>query len=426
MPMDATEIYLDGNDLPVLKSHSLIGRKNLRVLHLNNSNIQKIENKTFNGLKTLRALHLQNNKLKSLQGFEFSGLTHLRELYLQGNLISSIHNATFKALRSLEVLSLEGNSIIDFPIWQLAMNPYLVSIRIANNLWSCDCQFLNRFATWIKVFNSRVLDGENLSCVSNEATESDIRVLDYKSELCDVPSLVIAKTELQVQDQHIADYWPLMTAVVASLTMLLISGLVIFSFRHSIKIWVQSKHEDRPVLDSRQDSPNPSTYSEPELFDVFVHYSPLDEMFVRTVLAKQLEAKHRVCLQHRDLPAQSDQVGKVMATSKKTIVVLSNNYLRTEWARTDYKSGLVQASADKNVKLIFVLVGPQDSALTNPTICQLLTNNVILQWGEAQFWSRLSYALPVVCSQRMESHYYSTCKFPLNYTEKDNNVISHI
>ena len=426
MPMDATEIYLDGNDLPVLKSHSLIGRKNLRVLHLNNSNIQKIENKTFNGLKTLRALHLQNNKLRSLQGFEFSGLTHLRELYLQGNLISSIHNSTFKALRSLEVLSLEGNSIIDFPIWQLAMNPYLVSIRIANNLWSCDCQFLNRFATWIKVFNSRVMDGKDLSCVSNEATKSDIRVLDYQGEVCDVPSLIIAKTGLQVQDQHIADYWPLMTAVVASVTMLLISGLIIFSFRHSIKIWVQSKQEDRRVLDSRQDSPNPSTYSEPELFDVFVHYSPLDEMFVRTVLAKQLEAKHRVCLQHRDLPAQSDQVGKVMATSKKTIVVLSNNYLRTEWARTDYKSGLVQASADKNVKLIFVLVGPQDSALTNPTICQLLTTNIILQWGEAQFWSRLSYALPVACSQRMESHYYSTCKFPLNYAEKDNNVISHI
>merc|ERR1711997_658763 len=177
-----------------------------------------------------------------------------------------------------------------------------------------------------------------------------------------------------------------------------ISGLVIFSFRHSIKIWVQSKHEDRRVLDSRQDSPNPSTYSEPELFDVFVHYSPLDEMFVRTVLAN----------------------------SKKTIVVLSNNYLRTEWARSDYKSGLVQASADKNIKLIFVLVGAQDAALTNPTICQLLTNNIILQWGEAQFWSRLSYALPVACSQRLESHYYSTCKFPLNYAEKDNNVISHI
>merc|ERR1719350_634655 len=98
MPMDATEIYLDGNDLGVLKSHSLIGRKNLRVLHLNNSNIERIENKTFNGLKTLRTLHLENNRIKSLQGI----------------VISSIHNATFKALKSLEVLSLEGNSIIDF------------------------------------------------------------------------------------------------------------------------------------------------------------------------------------------------------------------------------------------------------------------------------------------------------------------------
>ena len=429
MPMDATEIFLDGNNLGVLKSHSLIGRKNLRILHLNNSNIEKIENKTFNGLKTLRALHLENNKLKSLQGFEFSGLTHLRELYLQGNLITSIHNATFKALRGLEVLSLEGNSIIDFPIWQLAMNPYLVSIRIANNLWSCDCEFLNRFATWIKVFSTRVVDSQQVSCVSNDAMESNVLVMEHQGEVCHAPVLAIAKTQTQVRERLIADYWPLMTAVVASVTMLLVFGLVIFSFRHSIKIWVQSKHEDR-VLDSRQESPNPSTYEEPELFDVCVSYSPMDEMFVKTILAKELEASGqlRVCFQHRDLPAQSDQVPKVMQTSKKTIIVLSNNYLRTEWSNPDYKSGLVQTiAADKNVKLIFVLVGNQDSALTNPTICQLLSTNILLQWGEPQFWSKLRYALPVVCSRRLESHYYSTCKFPLSYSlEKDNNVISHI
>ena len=225
-----------------------------------------------------------------------------------------------------------------------------------------------------------------------------------------------------------AEYWPLMTAGLASVAILLIFGLVIFSFRHTIKIWVQSKHEDR-VLDSRQESPNPSTYEEPELFDVLVSYSPMDEMFVKTILAKEMEANGelRVCFQHRDLPAQSEQVGKIMQTSKKTIIVLSNNYLRTEWSNPDYKSGLVQAVADKNIKLIFVLVGNQDGALTNPTICQLLSSNIILQWGEPQFWSKLRYSLPVICSQRLETHYYSTCKFPLTYSAgKDNNVISHI
>ena len=62
--MDATEIFLDGNNLGDLKSHTFIGRKNLRTLHLNNSRIDRIENQTFNGLKSLTVLHLENNNIQ--------------------------------------------------------------------------------------------------------------------------------------------------------------------------------------------------------------------------------------------------------------------------------------------------------------------------------------------------------------------------
>ena len=66
------------------------GRKNLRVLFLNNSNIELVQNNTFNGLPAVTVLHLENNKIAKLEGDEFQGLTSLRELYLQDNIISSI------------------------------------------------------------------------------------------------------------------------------------------------------------------------------------------------------------------------------------------------------------------------------------------------------------------------------------------------
>ena len=49
LPMDATEIFLDGNNIGKLKSHTFIGRKNLRILYLNNSNIELVQNNTLNG-----------------------------------------------------------------------------------------------------------------------------------------------------------------------------------------------------------------------------------------------------------------------------------------------------------------------------------------------------------------------------------------
>jgi hypothetical protein len=441
--MDATEISLDGNDLTELRSHSLIGRKNLRVLHLNSSNIEKIENKTFNGLKNLRSLHLEDNQLRSLNGFEFNGLSHLRELYLQGNLISAIHNATFAKLKSLEILNIAGNAIIDFPIWQLALNPYLVSLRAGANLWSCECHFTQRFTAWMRAFSSRLSDIQQIQCVSNEATgPATVLMIEHEERVCEEPMVAIAKT--QVQEKLIENYLPLMIAVLASLSMLVIFGFVIFSFRHSIRIWISSKQDDSRVLDSRLDSPK-STYSETstdssqhggEIFDAFVTYSPNDAMFVNQILGKELEATcgYRVCLHHRDLPgtsACSEPVGRVAEASQATILVLSTNYLATEWPGLDYRSGLLPVLQSAR-PLVVVLLGTQEAALVYPGVRQLLAGRTLLQWGEAQFWARLQMAIPRPAGQE-DSHYYSVCQFagskpqpPPQYSADFRQLISHI
>ena len=59
-------IFLDGNILPVLDSHTFIGRKNLQILHLTHSQIHSIHNKTFNGLKSLN-LRLYNRELDQIK-----------------------------------------------------------------------------------------------------------------------------------------------------------------------------------------------------------------------------------------------------------------------------------------------------------------------------------------------------------------------
>jgi hypothetical protein len=40
--MDATDVYLDGNNLPQLSQHAFIGKKNLKTLLLNNSQVRDI------------------------------------------------------------------------------------------------------------------------------------------------------------------------------------------------------------------------------------------------------------------------------------------------------------------------------------------------------------------------------------------------
>ena len=198
LPMDATEIFLDGNDVGELHSHTFIGRKNLKVLFLNHSLISAVENHTFNGLAALEILHLEGNSISRLQGDEFHGLSSLRELYLQDNKIHIVNNATFKELKSLEIIFLQGNHLVDFQAWNLgSWNPSLNQVQLGGNPWSCECRFIQHFRSWLledqEESNPVVLDAHLLTC------EEDTLVL--KSE-CEPAT---ATTHIQQQRNSVRD-----------------------------------------------------------------------------------------------------------------------------------------------------------------------------------------------------------------------------
>ncbi len=452
LPMDATEIFLDGNDLTELDSHTFIGRKNLRVLHLNASGIQEVQNKTFNGLKSLSVLHLEDNRISSLRGYEFEGLTGLRELYLQNNEISFIADATFKYLRGLEVLHLHGNRIIDFPVWGLTFNPFLVSVRLAENLWSCDCEYMERFRSWMSVSSSKIFDAESVACVSNEADSdngekstavANVRMSDFDVSTCTGSGggsmMHSVQATTRVQELVDEDYLPLLAATLASFALVLFVLLAAFLYRHTLRVYIHSKYGVRVfdssfsddgdrdnvetgTLESGSNSSGSSGNHQHQhqhhqrLFDVFVSYSPKDDRFVRDVLARELEGggggdgepqqspSYRVCLHHRDLPSTSsnglgvaDAVVQAAAASRRTVIVLSENFLRSEWSRYDYKSGLHQAlRSGLRRRLLVVTLGDVNSRDVDPDLRLYLKTSIVLQWGDRLFWEKLRYALPDV------------------------------
>ena len=121
IPMDATTIYLDGNDfVGTLESQAFIGRKRVVNLFLNGSRIEAINNQTFNGLTELEVLHLEDNAIERLEGLEFSNLTSLVELHLQNNRLTHIGALVFSSLSALREVNLAGNQLVNYPVWRLS------------------------------------------------------------------------------------------------------------------------------------------------------------------------------------------------------------------------------------------------------------------------------------------------------------------
>lgn len=410
IPMDANEVYLDGNTLIELQNHVFIGRKNMRVLYVNNSHVQSIQNRTFNGLHALQILHLEDNELAALKGFEFEHLANLKELYLQNNRIAHIGNMTLLPLRSLEILRLDGNRLVTFPVWQLTLNTYLVEVTLSNNEWSCRCKFLQELQSWLSDNRHKVRDSAEMSCVDGGRSQ---RRLQLNSSVCSdfLGSSVI-------QSIMVSDYWPMVIITLAALVLILFLALVIFIFRDSLKVWLYARYGVRLWNLNAA-----GAYEDKEkLYDGYVCYSPKDEEFVLHTIVAELEPSFQLCLHYRDLPQQSPYMSSPLPVvveaaeaSRRVIVVLSRNFLQTEWSRYEFRHALHEALKGRIFKLVLVEEGSSlPEAELDPDLKVYLKTGQRVRWGEKRFWERLRYAMP--SGDRRDRHSKST-----NYRRNINN-----
>jgi Leucine-rich repeat (LRR) protein len=428
MPMDSTQIYLDGNNFKELTSHSFIGRKKLQVLFLNHSNIQTLHNRTFYGLKELEVLQLDNNELTTLNGFEFHGLENLKELHLQFNKIAFIQNRTFNHFRDLKVLRLDNNLLVDYNFWSLPN--YMTDLRLSANPWSCECEFVEKFREYLKTydfirdrlkirctFNTTdliVAATQNATTVAKENKDGFFISSDNSTTLCrgdtTIDNIVHGNLTLMktiLSPHQLENYVPLLVVALLVFIVIIICTLFLIVFRQEMRVWFHSRFGVRLFYRNNDLEKN----ERDKLFDAFISYSSKDEAFVAEELAPILEngdPAYKLCVHYRDFPVGAyiaDTIVQAVESSRRTIMVLSENFIKSEWCRFEFKSAHHQVLRDRRRRLIVILLGEVPQKDLDPDIRLYLKTNTYLQWGDKLFWEKLRFALPdVPNNQRCRQH----------------------
>ncbi|XP_050313830.1 toll-like receptor 7 [Anthonomus grandis grandis] len=399
IPMDATEVYLDGNNIKELHNHAFIGRKNLKTLFVNNSNVESIQNSTFNSLHALQVLHLEENKLRELKGYEFERLDNLKELYLQSNLIEAVNNKTFEPLTSLVILRIDGNRLTSFPVWQLNLNTRLTQIMMAANPWSCRCKFLQGLTSWVAENAVKVLDSASLMCSIPDSRPTQNRELDFNSTAC---SDYYAGSSV-IDSMLVSDYWPMVVVTLCIVILMLLAIVLWFIFRDPVRVWLYSRYGVR--LCNFRDSTSKQYDDSDKLYDAFVCYSPKDEEWVVHNLAAELEPRYQLCLHYRDIPNPAyiqhaaPAVIEASEASRRVVMVLTRNFLETEWSRFDLRQAFHEALKVRVYNLIIIELGPIQDPLMDPELKLYLKTAERVKWSDRRCWERLKYALPSVDSR---------------------------
>ncbi|KAK4316412.1 hypothetical protein Pmani_012428 [Petrolisthes manimaculis] len=294
---------------------------------------------------------------------------------LTDNDISFVNESFFPA--SLKVLDMRRNQLTSLPVSFLSfLNTTNATLSLGGNPWECNCALLPLFS-FLRDPARNVTDAPNMVCRDLEM--SLVKVLE--ENLCPV-----------IQQ-------PMVIVTIASTTVFLflffILGTVsVYRYQQDIKVWLFTHRLCLWAVAEEEEDAN-------KKYDAFISYSNKDEEFVNSVLVPGLESgdpKYRVCLHYRDwTPGEyiQNQIDQSIEASRRTIVVLSNNFIENVWGQIEFKTAHSKALKDKTNRIIVIVFGEiPPEAQMDEELKLYLSTRTYLQWRDPKFWEKLRYAMP--------------------------------
>ena len=317
------------------------------------------------------------------------------------------------------MLNLAGNQLDSLITLPLPPAPTGSSLQLflANNVWECWCNEERELGLteWLVRFTPRIQDIHHMHCYDRSQYPALLRDMKRPRDRCSaLDTQNTQSSQFPVVSESTPESFMVIVGIVLGCICFLIIVLVALALRYRYEIQVRLYSRFRLRLCSSMETEDEeSEYGYEKICDAFISYSDLDEHLVLGELAPRLEfgsPKYKLFLHYRDHPLgmrTPESIVQGVQLSKRTILVLSENYLKREWSKLDFKTAHQQVFKDKKNKIIIVLLGDIQMKDLDVDLRIYLKQNPCLQWGEKLFWKKLYYALPDP-EPILESHYSHT------------------
>ncbi|GAB1600924.1 toll-like receptor Tollo [Argonauta hians] len=402
LPSNATKIYLSGNRLISLSKHSFLRQRELlTVLYLNRSHISNIQNGTFMTLINLKQLYIHDNDLTILTKETFQGLENLEIITLNSNSISYIAPGMFSPMPKLKVVDVSSNRLHVLDTSFLSLK-YLESIAIHNNPWICKCPFVMGLQELHINKPDLVVLSDSVICDHEDVLNSSMSfytaypLFEFDVQLHCLNITPAPNLSAQVNSQ-------IDTKVICALAIfsvifltLIIAVIIIACYREEIKVWLFTQYGWR-IGDpwAKLDDSN-------RRYDVFVAYTSKNAMFVEHELTPRLERReppYQVCLTYRDYDVDisyAQNTINCIQNSKRTIMLVSNDFFQTEWFRYDFQINNHDILKTLSERLIVILMEKVDRKKLECDLMFYAKTKKFLKYQDTHFWDKLYYMLPKV------------------------------
>ncbi|XP_041665332.1 toll-like receptor 13 [Cheilinus undulatus] len=347
----------------------------------------KPNNDTFKFNSKLRSLTITRNDLSDLGPELFWPIPNLEEVDLSSTKLKSLDFLAQANLSALKYLHLSDNGItvINDTIFQSL--PALLYLDLSNNPLTCDCSNAG-FIQWVKNNNQTLVDGAHDYICSSPLIKQGTKVLDFDVQSCwmDVGFLCYISSSCLV-----------VLTLLTSFIYHFLRWQMVYAFNLFQAFLYDSKKRRRGA-----------SY----LYDAFISYNVEDEAWVYREMLPVLEGEQgwRLCLHHRDFqPGKPimENITDAIYSSRKTICVISQSYLQSEWCSREIQMASFRLFDEKKDVLILLFLEEIPSHQLSPfyRMRKLVKKRTYLSWPQVGqqkgvFWQNVHRALETEESTR--------------------------
>ncbi|UYV67528.1 Tl [Cordylochernes scorpioides] len=265
-----------------------------------------------------------------------------------------VHNVkNWELPQFLENVNLQNNNLswLSSDIFKLSeFNSF--KIKLGNNPWNCICN-ISSMIYWLKSIREKVEDLEDVTCENSVLNRE--KYIHIKLHEIEIKSICFENVEIR-PSLHI--YILVISSIAISIIIVII--VLYYKYKQTVLAYLYI-HGYRLFLCFY----NEEEMDEDKKYDAFISYS------------------------HEDRDVAS------VRESRRTVLVLSEVFLRSPWFPIEFKTVYHQMMEDRMDRIILVIKGElPDISTLDPDLQFLLQTKTYLEWNERWFWEKIRYALP--------------------------------